>query len=175
MSLLNTVEENDATGVVKEVYDEMRNMFGAVPAGLKLWSLKPEALQHHWEEIKKGFAQDSQTQKFNAIMRYLISEVEGCEYCVGFNGGLLINMFGMTQDELALMIKEPQTAPLEEKHKALLLFALKVVKHANDINSEDIQKLKALGISDKEIFDMAFSATSLVMSDALLNVFKVQD
>ena len=173
MSLLHTVEENVATGVVKEVYDELKGMFGTVPDGLKLWSLKPEALQHHWEEIKEGFAKDAEAQKFDAVVRYLVSEAEECEYCVGFNGGLLINMFGMTQDELALMIKEPQTAPLGEKQKALLLFALKVVKQTKDVNSEDIAKLKALDISDKEIFDIAYTATSLVMGDMLMNVFKV--
>lgn len=175
MSLLNTVEENVTTGVVNQVYDEIKTMFGGVPAGLKLWSFNPEALKGHWEEIKKSLASDIETQKFDTILRYIISEAQGCEYCVGFNAGMLINMFGMTQDELFSIVKEPSTAPLNDKHKALLLFALKVVGNSKEVNAEDIEKLKRLGITEKEIFDVAYSATHLVMSDTLLNTFKVQD
>jgi uncharacterized peroxidase-related enzyme len=173
MSLLHAVEENSATGVVKEVYDEVRMMFGSVPEGLKLWSLNPETLQHHWEEIKKSLAKDVETQKFDTILRYLVSEIEGCEFCVGFNGGLLLNMFGMTQDGLATMVEEPQTAPLSEKQKGLLLFALKVVKESKKVSAEDIEQLKELGITENEIFDVAHSATNLLVSDMLLNAFKV--
>jgi alkylhydroperoxidase family enzyme len=173
MSLLNAVEENVATGVVKEVYDEVKTMFGSVPEGLKLWSLNPETLQHHWEEIKKNLAKDVETQKFDTILRYLVSEIEGCEFCVGFNAGLLLNMFGMTQDELATMTKEPKMAPLGEKQTALLLFALKVVRQSKEVNVEDIEHLKAFDITEKEIFDVAYLATNLLVSDMLLNAFKV--
>ena len=173
MSLLHAVEENVAIGIVKEVYDEVKMMFGSVPEGLKLWSLNPEALQHHWEEIKKSLAKDVETQKFDTILRYLVSEIEGCEFCVGFNGGLLLNMFGMTQDELVTMAKEPKMAPLSEKQIALLLFALKVVRQSKEVSAEDIEHLKVLGITENEIFDVAHSATNLLVSDILLNAFKV--
>jgi len=83
--------------------------------------------------------------------------------------------FGMTQDELILMIKDPSTAPLDEKHKSLLLFALKVANEPTTINSADIDELRALNISDKAIFELSYMTSYLVMSDALLTAFKVQD
>ncbi len=175
MSLLHVMEENVATGTVKEVYDEIKSVFGTVPTGLKLWSFNPEALKVHWEDIKKSMANDVETQKFDAIMRYLISEAEACEYCIGFNAGLLINMFGMTQEELLVTLKDPSVAPLNDKHKALLLFALKVVKTSKEVSAEDIEKLKALGISEQEIFNIAYTATHMVMSDTLLNTFKIKN
>ena len=58
MCLLTIVEENDATGVVKATYDEIKGMFGTVPSGLKMWSLLPDGLQHHWEGIKTSFVKD---------------------------------------------------------------------------------------------------------------------
>ncbi|MDD5161098.1 MAG: hypothetical protein PHI47_13690 [Sulfuricurvum sp.] len=172
MGLLNTVDENTATGVLKEVYTEIKSMFGEVPDGLKMWSFNPEALQSYWSDIKKGFAKDSETQKFETILRYIIAEAEACETCIGFNAGMLINMFGMTQDELLLITKEPTLAPLNDNHKALLLFALKVVRQSKEVSSEDIENLKALGISETEIFDIAYTVTHMVMSDTLLNAFK---
>jgi uncharacterized peroxidase-related enzyme len=175
MSLLNAVEEDVATGIVKEVYDEIKAAFGTVPAALKLWSFNPEALKVYWEDIKKSMSSDVETQKFDTILRYLISEVEACEYCIGFNAGMLINMFGMTQDELLAMVADPSSAPLNEKDKALLVFALKVVRASKDVSAEDIEKLKALDITETEIFTIAQKSTQMVMSDTLLNAFKVQD
>lgn len=175
MCLLNTVEENDATGVVKAAYDEIKGMFGTVPAGLKMWSLLPDGLQHHWEGIKTSFVKDMETQKFETVLRYLVSEAKECEYCLGFNAGMLINNFGMTQDELIAMVKDPSTAPLDEKHKSILLFALKVANEPKAINSADIDELRALNMSDKAIFELSYMTSYLVMSDALLTAFKVQD
>ncbi|MDD5212031.1 MAG: hypothetical protein PHV62_06415 [Sulfuricurvum sp.] len=175
MCLLNIVEENDATGVVKAMYDEIKGMFGTVPAGLKMWSLLPDGLQHHWEVIKTSFAKDMETQKFETVLRYLVSEAKACEYCLGFNAGMLINNFGMTHDEVILMAKEPKTAPLNDTQKTMLLFALKVANEPNEVNSDDIEALRAQGMSDKAIFELAHQTTHLVMADALLSVFKVQD
>lgn len=175
MCLLNTVDENSATGVVQEVYSEAKGMFGSVPAGLKMWSLMPEGLQHHWEAIKTSFAQDIETQKFETVLRYLISEAKGCEYCLGFNAGLLINNFGMTHDELILMAKNPETAPISDAQKTLLLFALKIANEPTAVNSADIDKLRAMNMSEKAIFELSYMTSYLVMADALLTAFKVQD
>lgn len=175
MCLLNIVDENNANGMIREVYNEIKSVFGVVPAGFKMWSLEIDALQYQWEEVKKGLSQDAETQKFNAIMRYLISEVEACKYCIGFNAGLLINVFGMTQDELDIIVKEPKSAPLSDIHKTHLLFALKVVNEPENINSADIDKLRALNMSDQAIFQLAHKSAQLAMNDMLLTAFKVQD
>jgi len=175
MCLLNTVEENDATGVVKVTYDEIRGVFGAVPAGLKMWSFMPDGLQHHWEAIKTSFAKDIETQKFETVLRYLISEAKECEYCLDFNAGMLINNFGMTQDDLSRIVKDPQSSLLSEMQKTLLMFALKVANQPKEVSGVDIEALRALNMSDKEIFELAYQTTHLVMADALLTAFKVQD
>ncbi|KFN39324.1 MAG: hypothetical protein JU82_07595 [Sulfuricurvum sp. MLSB] len=175
MCLLNIVDENNAMGAVQITYREIKSVFGVIPTGFKLWSIEPDMLQHHWEDVKQSLSQDAEMQKFNAIMRYLISEIEGCDYCVGFNSGLLINVFGMTQEELFNMAREPQSAPLSDIQKAHLLFALKVVNEPKNINSSDVDKLRALNMSDQEIFQLAHKSAKLAMTDMLLTAFKVQD
>ena len=174
MSLLKFVEIKDAKGVVKEVYDEVEETFGMVPNALKIMSLKPEELQHKWSVIKDRLQLDKESQKLFAMVRYLVSQNNDCSYCVGFNAMQLINLFGVSQDELDKLKEDPSTAPLAPKDKALLLFALKSVKNAKDVNSTDIEGLKELGASEEEIFDIVYAASGMFIVNTLLKTFDVE-
>ena len=57
-------------------------------------------MKFQWESIKEVFSQDEDTQKMHTLIRYLVSEKNHCEYCVGMNGGILMNMFGMSEEEI---------------------------------------------------------------------------
>jgi uncharacterized peroxidase-related enzyme len=175
MSLLKTVEPNEAQGRVKKVYDEIQDTFGTIPDGIQLWSVNPKAVEAQWEHIKEVLSMDKDSQKLHTIIRYLMSESNGCEYCIGFNGGMLINMFGMSPQELQTMKEKPNTAPLNEKNKQLLLFALKAVKNAHAITSDDIAKLEDSGLTQTQIFDIVKSAAHMYVVNILFDTFKVVD
>jgi len=174
MSLLNIPTVENATGEVKEIFEEIQSMIGMVPNGIRVWSASPEALKVQWSGIKKGFAKDAETVKLAAIIRYLMSNENECSYCIGFNGGMLMNMHNMSEDELLAMKKDPSTAPLGEKNKALLLFAMKSVKDADSVNADDIEALKKLSISEEEMFDIVKSASHMFVVNTLFKTFKVE-
>ena len=46
-------------------------------------------------------------------------------------------------------------AGLDERTTAILDYALKITAHPVDCSEQDIQKLRALGFSDRAIFDIA--------------------
>jgi len=173
MSLVTAPTAQSATGKVKEIYDEVQSMLGFLPNGLSLWGMNERALESQWNHIKEIMSLDQESQKLHAIIRYLMSEVNGCEYCIGFNGGMLINMFGMTQEKLTAVSKDPTTAPLNDKNKALLLFALKSVKNPHAVNQEDIKALKELGVSEKEMFDIVHAASVMFVVNTLFDTFKI--
>ena len=174
MSLLNTLTIETATGEIKEIFDEIQSAFGMVPNGVGLWSVNPERLKEQWANIKNTMSKDEETQKLQTIIRYLVSEVNSCEYCIGLNGGMLINMYGMTQDSLLEMEKNPSSAPLNIKNKALLLFALKSIKDSKSVTIQDINVLKELAITEKEIFDIVYDASRMLVVNTLFETFKVQ-
>ena len=174
MSLLHIPTSQTATGEVKEIFEEIQSMIGMLPNGIRLWSASPEALKVQWDGIKKGFSKDAESIKLAAIIRYLMSNENECTYCIGFNGGMLMNMHGMSQDELLAMKKDPSKAPLGEKNKALLLFAIKAVNDADAVNAEDIEALKKLGITEEEMFDIVKSASHMFVVNTLFRTFKVE-
>ena len=174
MSLLNIPTVENATGEIKEIFDEIQGMFGSVPNGIRLWSASPEALKGQWNHIKQRMSKDKENQKLHTIIRYLVSDESNCKYCVGFNGGMLMNMYGVSQDELTAMKDDPSSAPLDSKNKALLVFAMKAIKDADAVNSEDINALKDLGINETEIFDIVHAASHMLVVDTLFKTFKVE-
>jgi len=174
MSLLNIPTVENATGEVKEIFEEIQSMIGMLPNGIRVWSVSPEEFKLQWSAIKKGFSKDAETVKLAAIIRYLMSNENECTYCIGFNGGMLMNMHSMSEDELLAMKKDPSTAPLGEKNKALLLFAMKSVKDADSVTADDIEALKKLGISEEEMFDIVKSASHMFVVNTLFKTFKVE-
>ena len=174
MSLLNIPTTQNATGEIKEIFEEIQSMIGMLPNGIRFWSVSPEALKVQWNGIKRGFSKDEESIRLAAIIRYLMSSENECTYCIGFNGGMLINMHGMTQDELLTMKEDPSKAPLGEKNRALLLFAIKAVNNADSVNAEDIEALKQLGVSEEEMFEIVKSASHMFVVNTLFKTFKVQ-
>jgi len=174
MSLLTMPTVENATGEVKEIFDEIQAAFGMVPNGIRLWSASPKALRGQWDHIKHRMSKDQENQKLHTIIRYLVSDESGCKYCVGFNGGMLMNHYDVTQDELIAMNDKPSTAPLDERNKALLIFAMKAVKDAESVTAEDINLLKRLGITETEMFDIVHAASHMLVVNTLFKTFKVQ-
>jgi len=174
MSLLSIPTVENATGEVKEIFDEIQVMFGSVPNGIRLWSASPEALRGQWQHIKHRMSKDQENQKLHTIIRYLVSSEGQCNYCVGFNAAMLMNYYGVTQDELIAMNNKPSTAPLDEKNKALLIFAMKAIKHPDGSTAEDIDLMKRLGITETEMFDIVQAASHMLVVNTLFKTFKVQ-
>lgn len=174
MSLLNIPTLQSAAGETKEIFEEVQRTIGMIPNGIRLWSASPDALKVQWNGIKAGFTKQPESIKLAAIIRYLMSNENDCTYCTGFNAGMLMNMHGMSQDELLAMKSDPSKAPLDERHKALLLFAIKAVRNADAVNAEDIEALKKLSISEEEIFEIVKSASHMFVVNTLFKTFKVE-
>ena len=174
MSLLHIPSEENAPDEVKKIFTEMKSMIGSVPNGMKLWSISPRALRAQWAGIKSIMSRPQEEQKLYAMIRYLASDENGCTYCIGLNSGMLMNYYGVTQDELIAMQKDPASAPLDEKNKALLLFAMKAIKNADSVNAEDIALLSTLGVSEEEMINIVLAASHMFVVNTLFKTFKVE-
>jgi len=175
MSLLNIPTLENATGEVKDIFEEIQSTFGMVPNGIRQWSASPKSLKMQWDKIKTVMSKDKGEQKLYAIIRYLASGENNCEYCIGFNGSMLINNYGINHAELMAMQSDPSTASLDEKNKALLLFAMKAIKNADSIDSDDISALKQLDISEENMFDIVQAASHMYVVNTIFKTFKVEN
>lgn len=174
MPLIQTYTPDDAQGEVKVIYDQITSAFGSVPNALQIYSSSPALLAEHWHSI--GYYMQHPTLSFNllAFMRMLISDHGRCEYCVGFNEAMLINMGGVTIEQIAATKQNPQNAPLSDKDKAMLLFVLKATQTSATATADEIAALKALGWNDSEILDGLGHGVNMVAADILLNTLQIE-
>jgi len=174
MSLLHIPPVEEASDDVKKIFLEIESTLGSVPNGMKLWSVSPRALKAQWSGMKSILSRPQEEQKLYTIIRYLASEGNNCTYCIGLNGAMLMNYYGVSQEELTAIKKTPSSAPLDKKNKALLIFAMKALKGADSVSEKDIELLKKLDISEKEMFDIVLTASHMFVVNTLFKTFKVE-
>ena len=87
-----------------EIYNEIQGMFGFVPNAIRLDSINPSHMARHWEGIKDSLGHETLSAKLFTLIRLLVSEATHCEYCVGLNAGILMQMHGMDQAAIARVI-----------------------------------------------------------------------
>jgi uncharacterized peroxidase-related enzyme len=173
-SLLSFTAPKDAKGLVKEVYDEIKAKWGFVPVVIQQYSLNPKLLKAQWDLYSTLGDNKNFDPKMMTMMRMLVSEKHDCEYCVGLNKGMLLNMFKLPMDEVNAIAKDPSTAKLDEKQKTMLLFMIKAANTPHDITAKDIEKLKKLGWSDKDVFEGVKSAANMVSGAIVIDALKIQ-
>lgn len=174
MSLITTTQPQQAEGTTAEIYQEIEGMFGFVPNAIRLDSVNPGHMARHWESIRDAIAHESLSARLFTLIRLLVSEESHCDYCIGLNAALLMQHHGMSQEDIARVKQTPEAAPLDEKEKALLHFVMKGVRDSNSITAQDIEALKLLGCSEREIFDAMAHGAWQVAGDIMLNAFKVE-
>ncbi|MEJ2059213.1 MAG: hypothetical protein P8Y64_01825 [Gammaproteobacteria bacterium] len=174
MALIATVPLESAQDDVAEIYRQAEKILGGVPNALSIMSVSPLLLKQQWEYIAYNASQRSFTQPLLAMIRLLVSQENNCEYCIGLNTGLLINRFGLSQEQVDALRKDPSSAPLDEREKAMLQFVLKAVGRPSEVNADDIGAMHDLGWGDGDILDAVTHGARMLASDVVFNAFKLE-
>ncbi len=174
-SLIPYTSQKAATGEVKEIYTQVKNAFGMVPAPILQHSVNPAQLKALWTQFGASHNPNF-SPKLGALMRMAVaSSTHDCEYCVGFNEGMLVNMFKMDMKELQAIKKDPRNATsLDEKDKKMLILMVDATRDPKKVDKAQIAELRKLGWSDKDIFDGIKMSTQMVAMTLLVDTLKIQ-
>lgn len=175
MSIISTVAPEQATGRVAEIYGQMQQAFGRVPNAFRLYSASPAVLENQWQNTGYYFQHSTLGFPLLASIRMLVSQDNVCDYCIGLNEAMLIERAGFTVDQIAAMKRDPATAPLAAKDKAMLVFVLKATRASKTASAADVEALRGLGWSDNEIFDAVNHGARNVAADIIFNTFKIEN
>lgn len=86
VAFVNVVEESEATGKVKEVYNDIRKTLGIdfVPNMYKAMANNPEYLDITWKKIQSIMTKQGKLDsKTKDIVALTVSIMSGSEYCIG--------------------------------------------------------------------------------------------
>lgn len=175
MSIIATTVPEQATGQVAEIYAQMQQAMGRVPNAMQLYSASPAMLAMQWQYLGYNFQHPTLGFPLLATLRMLVSQDHECEYCIGFNEAMLIERAGFTAEQTAATKRDPAAAPLPAKDKAMLLFVLKATRTPKAVTPADLDAVRALGWSDRDIFDAVNHGARNIASDILFNTFKIEN
>ena len=86
---------------------------------------------------------------------------------------MLKGMFKMSQKEIKAIQKDPSLAHFPEKEQTMLTFLLTATTDPASLHKDDFDALRALGWSDKDIFDGLKMATQMVAAIYMVNTLKI--
>ena len=174
-SLIPYTSFDDAKGEVKEIYTQVKSAFGMLPAPIMQHSTNPESLKALWHQFG-SMHNEKFSNQLQAMMRMTVASSNGldCDYCIGFNEGMLINMFKMKMTEINAVKKDPKNATsLNKKDKKMLIFMVDAVRSPKKVNQAQVDELRSLGWSKKDIFDGVKMSTQMSAMTLLVDTLKI--
>ena len=84
MPLTQPISESDATGKVKEIFDEIRQRRGLaeVPLFWRTIAVNPDYLEATWNKLKVVMAPSRIDRKTKEMIAVAISATNNCDYCL---------------------------------------------------------------------------------------------
>ena len=81
--MFKTIEENEATGKVKEVFDDIKGSRGIteIPNFWKMLANDPNELERSWNSLKQVMRKGVLDPVTKELIYVAVSITNGCEYC----------------------------------------------------------------------------------------------
>ena len=101
MATIALISEQEATGKVKEVYEQIQEAFGLpfVPNLFKAMAHNPDLLEANWRRVGTIMGRGRLDRKTKEMIAVAVSATNNCEYCINAHTAALKRM-GVTDAEL---------------------------------------------------------------------------
>lgn len=159
MSWIKIIEYQEATGVLKRLYDRVKGANNYIDNILKVHSLRPHSLKGHMGIYKNVLHHKNNTfsKWFLETLGVYVSMLNDCEYCVEHHFSGLCRLLS-NGDENSAQIRsalEKGQPELYFKGKELVLinYAKKLTLQPGQMTKQDFEAMKREGLNDGEILE----------------------
>ena len=149
MSRIKLTDPKAATGTVGEIFGEIKKTFGMVPHLFRAYANNPDLLRTNWEKHKAIMIQGELSRKTKESMALTISAANDCHYCVVAHS-MALKMLKVAEAEIE-KIKRLEFD--DERESAIVNFAFKAATDPHRVTDQDLQRLRDLAFSDKQILE----------------------
>lgn len=163
---IKTIPEAEAEGTLREVYEGDQKSLGYVPNHAMVFSLRPEVLAA-WRAFQGSIRKNLRLRRYE-LVTLAAAQALHCRYCILAHGAIL-NKNGVGLDQLRAILVNSHDAGLEPAEVAMMAFARKIVRGANEMSQADVDVLRALGLEDAEILDITLTATMRCFASKTFN------
>ncbi|MGQ2905836.1 MAG: carboxymuconolactone decarboxylase family protein [Neoaquamicrobium sediminum] len=154
---IQTIEPEQAEGAVAAIYANELASMGRVMQATQCWSARPDMLvpiEHLLQQLRDGFSLGLLNFR---LITLVAAKYVPSSYCSQVYFKTLSGMIGREQ---ALAVhRDYRNAGLTDQQVAMLAYAEQITVDASRIGQADIDSLRAAGLSDLNIADIALAAS----------------
>jgi uncharacterized peroxidase-related enzyme len=142
-----------------------------VPNWTQAFSLRPAVLEG-WTGLLRSIQSNLSVRSYE-LATLAAARALRSSYCALAHGSVLADKVFDAATVAAIATGAPET-PLKPGERAVMAFAEKVARSADEMTSADIEVLRSHGYRDEEIFDLAATAAARCFFSKLLDALGVQ-
>jgi uncharacterized peroxidase-related enzyme len=157
MTFIETTPDEQAEGKAAELLEADRELRGYVPNYSRVFATRP-AVYEAWQQLIVAIRENMDLRRYELATLAAARQL-GSSYCMLAHGSVLAERF-FEPSALRLVALDHRSAGLDEVHVALMDLAEKVAADATSVTQEDVDRLRRLGVTDPEIFDIVVTATA---------------
>lgn len=154
MARIRTIPHAQATGRLKEIYDELVLKRGKLAEVHKIQSLRPESIVKHMElYMEIMFSQSELSRAEREMMAVVVSVANGCSYCQAHHE-VALRHYIKDEPKIQAILNYTDFNILSEHEAALCRFARHLAMNPQDHEATDHTiQLRDAGLSDSAILD----------------------
>ena len=157
MPYLPTVQPEEATGEVKEMYDADLAQKGYVANLTRAFSFRPD-VEKGWLALKDAITSGMNPRLYELATVAAATALRS-SYCSLVHGRILATDYYPASTVVSMAAEDTGDA-LDAADTAVVQFARKVAREADKNTQEDVDQLRGLGFSDADVFNIILAAAA---------------
>ena len=154
MPHIKTVELNEASGELKDIYSKVVGERGKLSNILKIHSLLPKTMITHLDFYMSIMFDKEGIRRADAeLIATVVSAANKCDYCVNHHAEAL-KFYWKDEEKVKQAAEDFRKLDLTGKQNAMLEFAEKLTLYPGDMKENDVNGLRENGFSDEEILSI---------------------
>jgi uncharacterized peroxidase-related enzyme len=171
VAFIAPIPDDEATGAAAALFESDRAEDGYVANMTRLFARRPAVLEG-WEQLVTAIKDGMDPRRYELVT---VAAARGLRssYCMLAHGQILAERF-LEPAAVRSIALDHRSAGLDPVDVAIMDLAEKVVGDATSVTQEDVDRLRDLGLTDDEVFDVVAVAAVRCFFSKTLDALGVQ-
>ena len=165
MNRITQLDPTQATGKVKQLFDEVQAKLGAVPNVFRVLGNAPAALDGYLK-FDCALAGGSFNGKIREQIALAVAESNLCSYCLSAHTFIGVRA-GLTEKEIA---DAGRAVAATAKTQAILKLARDIVVQRGEVSDADLEHARAFGLTGSEIIETVANVALNILTNYVNHV-----
>ncbi len=154
---IDIIRPEAAEGDIAAIYRSETDRWGFLPGFVEVFSHHPEAYKA-WLNLV-GTLYGGMDRRRCELATLAAARVYRSTCCSVAHGKMMRDRF-FSADQLIRIVRDYRDAGLDDVDVAIVDFAQQVASDPSGVTQADVDRLKALGLTDRDVFDVAFAVAA---------------